>query len=267
VERGNAEPTTVTEQALDQLEGTILDIGPESIRFEYDGEQVNVKREKLEGIVLFQRGKSEYPSPACRATDSGGSSWLLRELKLAGDQVEATLVGGGDVKLAAATLARLDFSVGNVAYLADREPDSGGGELAVSLQPAAMTFKFGRIFQVRDAPPLGADAFRIAGQQFDSGLSLHSPVALVYRVPAGFRWLRAVAGVDDSIAAPGRFELVILGDGQEMFRHAFSGDQRRGAVPIELDVSNVRRVTIRLDPAEGQDLGDQLNLCEARFTK
>jgi hypothetical protein len=32
-------------------------------------------------------------------------------------------------------------------------------------------------------------------------------------------------------------------------------------------VSNVRRLTIALEPADGQDIGDQLNLCEARFTK
>ena len=61
-----------------------------------------------------------------------------------------------------------------------------------------MTYKFSRVFQVRIGPPLGARQFRIGGQRFDNGLSLHSPTKLVYRVPEGFRSFRAVAGVDDS---------------------------------------------------------------------
>ena len=127
--------------------------------------------------------------------------------------------------------------------------------------------KFGRIFQVRSGPPLGADVFRIGGARFDAGLSVHSPLTLVYRVPEGFRWFRTVVGVDDSVVAPGRFALVILGDGKELVRQQFSDESRRRAIPIDLDLTGVRRITIVLDPAGGQDIGDQLDLCEARFTK
>ena len=63
--------------------------------------------------------------------------------------------------------------------------------------------------------------FRIAGKRYDSGLALHSPAQLVYRVPEGFRKLHAVAGVDDSVVAPGHFVLQILGDGKELARHQF----------------------------------------------
>jgi hypothetical protein len=76
-----------------------------------------------------------------------------------------------------------------------------------------------------------------------------------------------VAGVDDSIVSPGRFDLVIQGDGKELVRQAFTSDGKRQPLPIELDVKGVRRLTIVLDPADGQDIGDQLDLCEARFTK
>jgi hypothetical protein len=130
-----------------------------------------------------------------------------------------------------------------------------------------MSYKFSRVFQARPRPPLGADAFRIAGKRYDSGLSLHSPVKLVYRVPEGFHRFRAVAGVDDSVLLPGRFDLVLLGDGRELARHSFAGDQPRQAVPLDLDVSGVRRLTVMLEAAADQDIGDQLNLCEARFTK
>ena len=34
-----------------------------------------------------------------------------------------------------------------------------------------------------------------------------------------------LAGVDDSVIAPGRFNLVILGDGKELIRYAFMAEE------------------------------------------
>jgi hypothetical protein len=254
---------------LDPLEGTVPSVKPDTVQFEYEGDTINVPRVKLDGLVYFQPVKREFSPPLCRLTDSGGSAWLLRELSLAGDRLLTTSLSGVAVEWPLAAITRLDFSVGNIVFLSELEADSGADEPRISLQPAGMANKFGRIFQVRAAPPLGADAFRIGGVRFDSGLSLHSPVNLVYRVPEGFRWFRAVAGVDDSVIAPGQFDLVIRGDGRELVRHSFSSESPGGrmALPIDLDVSRVRRLTITLDPLGGQDIGDQLNLCEARFTK
>jgi hypothetical protein len=267
IERGGEEPMAVTEQALDQLEGTVSEVSEGSVRFELDGEKVDVRREKLEGIVYYRPAKREFSAPICRLVDPAGSSWLLREIKLADDQFEATTLGGVLLKLPASGVAKLDFSVGNVALLDELEPDTGGGDLAVSLQPAAMSYKFSRVFQVRPRPPLGADAFRIAGKRYEGGLSLHSPVKLVYRVPEGFRRFRAVAGIDDSIVVPGRFDLVISGDGKELVRQSFAPDEPRQPIPIDLELKGIRRLTISLEAAAGEDIGDQLDLCEARFTK
>jgi hypothetical protein len=257
----------VTEQALDQLEGTLLDVTPESVRFEVEGEKVPIRREKLEGLVYFQPMKRELAPPLGRLTDASGSTWLIRDVRLDVGGVNATSLGGLALALPLTGVAKIDFSVGNVAFLSDLEADIGSGETTLSLQPSAMTYKFNRLIRVRPGPPPGAAQFRIGGQTFDNGLTLHGAAKLVYRVPEGFRHFRAFAGVDDSFASPGRFDLVILGDGKELSRQAFSADGARKPMPIELDVARVRRVTIQMEMAEGQDIGDQLDLCEARFTK
>ena len=266
VEEGD-ETKTVTETALDQLDGTLLEIGPESVKFDFGGERIEVKIEKIEGLVYFHPVRRELPSPLCRLIDASGSQWSLKAVELAGDKLKVTTTASVIAELPLASVAKLDFSAGNIALLADLEPDTGDGEPLVSLQPEAMTAKFGRIFKVSRTPPLGADGFRLAGKRYDGGLSMHSPASLVYRVPEGFRKLHAVAGVDDSIVAPGHFELVILGDGKELARHEFNGAEDRGPVTIDLDLAGVRRFSIVVDPADGQDFGDQLNLCEARLTK
>jgi hypothetical protein len=267
VEQGDAEPRTVSEQSLDQLEGTILEVTSDRVVFELEGEKVPVRREKLEGIVFYQSAKREFAPAVARVVDASASHWLVSNLELSPDRLRATTRGGVPLEFPIATLMRIDYAVGNVAFLADLEPDSGIGELPLSLQSAAMDHKYSRLFQSRTSPPLGASGFRIGGQQFENGLSLHSPVKLVYRVPQGFRTLKAVAGVDDSIVAPGRFNLVISGDGKELLRQAFSPEEQRKAVPLNIDLNGVRRITIGIESDKGQDIGDRLDLCEARFTK
>lgn len=266
VEEGG-ELRTITEEALDVLDGALLEVGPENVKFDFEGDKIEVKREKIEGLVYFQRAGRELPAPVCRLVDAGGSQWAIKSLDLTGQTLAIVTAAGASAQLPLEDIAKIDFSVGNIAHLAELEPDTGDGEPVVSLQPSAMAAKFGRIFKVSRQPPLGADGFRIAGKRYDGGLALHSPAQLVYRVPEGFRKLHAVAGVDDSVVAPGHFVLQILGDGKELARHQFDGPDQRGPVTIDLDLKGVRRISIVVDPADGQDIGDQLNLCEARLTK
>jgi hypothetical protein len=269
-DEGQTEAPVATDESLDQLEGTLLDITADGVQFEFDSEKINIRRDKLEGLVYFHPAKREFAPPACRIIDGGGSSWLVRDVKLDADRLTATTLSGDAIDFPISAVSKIDFSVGNIVLLSEIEPDSGTGEPGVSLQPGEMAYKFGRVFQVRPGPPLGADAFRIGGQRFDTGISLHSPLTLVYRVPEGFRWFRAMVGVDDSVLAPGRFDVIIKGDGKELARHSFSaeaGAVGRGPIPMALNISGVRRISIVLDPADGQDIGDQLDLCEARFTK
>ena len=261
------EETTPAASFLDQLDGVVQDVGPETTQFQYDGETIPVKRERIEGIIYYHPTRREFEQPVCRVVDAGGSVWLLRSVELKDNVLKIATLAGIAIDLPLSFVARIDFSVGNLVLLHELEPDGIATESQPSLEPAALGGKFSRIFRLTTSPPPGAGQFRIAGKPYDSGLSLHSPVSLVYRVPDGFRRFQAVAGVDDSHLIPGQFVLRILGDGKELVRHEFGGSLARGPIPIDLDISGMRRITIELDPASDQDIGDQLNLCEARLTK
>jgi hypothetical protein len=237
------------------------------VLFDVDGDKVPVRREKLEGLVYFHPAKREFSQPVCKLLDAGGSSWLLRDVQLGDGRIAASSLGGVALELPLTAVARVDFSVGNIAFLTELEADLPAGESPRSLQPPAMTFKFHQLLKFRSGPPPGTSHFRIGGQQFDKGQTLHGATKLVYRVPDGFRSFRAVAGVDDVFTSPGRFDLVILGDGKELLRQEFPLEGPRRGLAIDLDVRQVRRITIALETASGQDIGDQLDLCEARFTK
>ncbi|MDX1944019.1 MAG: NPCBM/NEW2 domain-containing protein [Pirellulaceae bacterium] len=260
IEDGDNEPKVVTEVALDELDGTILSVGPDSVQFEFDGDRLDVKREKIEGLVYFYPVKRELPAAVCRLTDASGSQWAVRALELRADKLALTTAAGAPAELPLSFVAKIDFSVGNIAFLAELAPDTGGPPV-LSLQPKEMQLPFSSILKIKPPPA------RLGGDLYGHVLKLHSPQSLVFRVPPEFRQFHAVAGVDDSLSISGRCVLRILGDGRELFRQEFSAPAARGPAKIALDLAGIKRITIALDAADGQDIGDQLNLCEARFTK
>jgi hypothetical protein len=115
----NGTTKTVTAQTLDELEGTILQVGADSVKFDFDGDKVDVKREKLEGVVFFQPVKRELPPAALRLKDTAEGEWQLRTLEVQNGQLTGTTPAGVLLQLSLSQVKRLDFSAGNEALLAE----------------------------------------------------------------------------------------------------------------------------------------------------
>jgi hypothetical protein len=75
----------------------------------------------------------------------------------------------------------------------------------------------------------------------------------------------AVVGIDDRVRPGGNVRLVIRGDGRVLFDEAIRGTDE----PRQLDVNlaQVKRLQILVDYGEDLDVGDHLNLCDARVVK
>ena len=265
VEEEGKEPKTVTETVLDQLEGTILEVSPAGAKFDFDGDKIDVKREKMEGIIFFQPAKRQLPSPVCRLRALDGSVWSVRTLELKGETVALTTTAGVSQSLPLANLWQLDFGVGNVLYLADMEQELNQGE--ISFQPKNMVSSFKQLTTPRKNRSLGGEPLSIHGTKYAKGLSLHSRTRLGVRVPEGYRQFRAVAGIDDTAGPAASFHLRILGDNKELLSKQFSADGLAGPLDIELDLSGVGRLTLLVEEGPGQDFADTLTLANARLHK
>jgi hypothetical protein len=141
-----------------------------------------------------------------------------------------------------------------------------------SFQPRNMTATFKQLKAPRwiaggSQRPFSGEALSIGGTKYSRGMALASRTRLSFRVPEGMRWFRASAGLDDAAGRAANLMLVILADNREVFRQTFSADEERKATPIELEVGQAGRWTIVVEDGSGLDIGDQLDLVNARFTK
>lgn len=258
-------PKSVTETVLDQLEGTILEVTPTGAKFDFDGDKIDVKREKMEGIIFLIPVKRTLPPAVCRLKTIEGAVWSVRSLDLKGETVSLTTTSGVSQALPLSSVSQIDFGVGNVLYLADMDQELNQGE--ISFQPRNMLSSFKQLTAPRKNKSVGGEPLSIHGMKFSKGLSLHSRTRLDVRVPEGYRQFRAVAGIDDAAGPTASFQLKILGDNKELYSRQFSADQAADALPIEIDLSEVRRLSVVVEEGSGQDFGDSLVLANARLTK
>lgn len=265
VEEEGKAPKTVTQTVLDQLEGTILEVSPAGAKFDFDGEKIDVKREKMEGIIYFHPAKRELPPAVGRLLALDGSVWSVRTLDLKGGNISLTTPAGVPQSLPLASVSQIDFGVGNILFLTDMEQELVQGE--ISFQPKNMVSSFKQLTAPRKNRSLSGEPLSIQGVKYHKGINLHSRTRLDVRVPDGYRQFRAVAGIDDTAGPAASFQLRILGDNKELLARKFSADETAGPFEIELDLASVRRLSILVEEGAGQDIADTLILANARLTK
>lgn len=248
---------------LDQLTGVIRDVTEEAVRFESDGETVEAKRMKLEGLLYYHPAGGELPRRSAQVTDVSGSQWSVKSLRKADDQLDLVTVAGVSAALPLAQLKRIDFSSGNSQWLHALEPQSVRWRPFIQTKVPDETAA--RLFEPRGPAARGGHPLLLAGQEYDRGLTIHSRTELVYRLTGDFRQLQAVAGIDDRVRPAGNVRLVISGDDRELFAQTVTGVDP--PLALNVDITGVKRLKILVDFGEQLDLADCLDLCDARITK
>ena len=248
---------------LDQLTGVIRDVTDEAVQFESDGDTVQAKRTKLEGLLYYHPASGELPRRAAQVTDASGSQWSVKSLRKADDQLALVTVAGVAASLPLAQLKRIDFSSGNSQWLDALEPQSV--RWRPFIQTKLPTETAARLFQPRGPAARGGHPLLLAGQEYDRGLAVHSRTELVYRLTGDFHQFLAVAGIDDRVRPAGNVRLVISGDDRELFAQTITGADP--PLALQVDITGVKRLKILVDFGEQLDIADCLDLCDARITK
>lgn len=245
-------------ETLDHLDGMVRDVTTEVVQFEFEGQDIDVNRTKLDGIVYYHPVLGEFAKRLAEVVDSSGSRWNVRSLQTAEDGLQLVSVSGVKLTVPLARLVQIDFSSGNTVWLDDLKPE------AEPYQPFFETRSFSAS-QLLEFYRKATKRLVVGGQVFSRGIPLFSRTEVTYRLNDSYRQFHAVAGLDDNAGGAGVVQLSILGDGTSLFEQTIRGED--DPVTLDLDITDVRRLKIIVDYGDGGDLGDQLDLCEARLTK
>ncbi len=106
---------------------------------------------------------------------------------------------------------------------------------------------------------------RAESQTFAKGLALHATTEIVYDIGGQYKEFKALVGVDPAVGGESQVRLTVVGDGRELF----AADIRRGddVRKLTCDVKNVRELRVTVRPAGFLDLGNHVNLADARLIK
>ncbi len=273
---GEDEGAVDTVVSLNSLDGLISDVTADVVQFKTDDTVYDVRRQRVAGLLYFHARGRELPDPICRIATADGSIWSVKSVQLRDETLEVTASSGVNVAVPLGNLKKLDFSVGNTIYLSDVQPDLV--EWASYFGAPATGALLSKLYQPRMDKGFDAESLRLFDEsgfdgdphkkvkEFSKGIALHSRTLLAYRLPPKFKRFVAKAGIDNSVREQGHVRLIIRGDGKTLLDEAVSGKDPH-PLDIDLDIAEVRRLTILVDFGEQLDMSDYLNLCDARITK
>ncbi len=241
------------------VECAITAVAADAVTVLLDEEKIPVKRSKVVGLLWLRAA----------AADGAGQGRLAVSLR--GGRVRADaiawspegLVLDGDVRLPADAFAGVDYAAGRRVSLSDITAERA------DVEPWFGSLAKGDGLAAYFAPRTIRPAAAGAGEPPTIVMRPRSRV--VWRLPAESRRLRTVVAPHAGPQAADAAELVVAADDRELFRGRVdaaalspaepaaaggaAGAGRSAGIPLDLDVTGARRLTVTIDFVAGGGLG------------
>lgn len=237
---------------LDYLDGVIGPLDETTVKFQLDGDDIPVKRERVFGMVYSKREVSTAKTAA--AIDlATGDKLSARTVTWDGEAWKLKLVSGAEFSVLATSVQIVDYSQGKIAYLSNMEPRD---------------IKYTPFFEVkweyRRDRGIDSQPITFGTKTYSKGLSVHSATMLRYRLGGDYRRFQTIIGINEKFA--GNVDVTIKGDGRVLFKGPARANQP--PQPLDLDVNGVVELEINVGYGEDElDIGDWLHLADAKVLK
>ena len=234
-----------------------------------DGEflQVNFKNEsrkiglaKVMAFVVAELGIKKKSGSTATVELVDGSKLVGLISGLASGDLEMSLAGGASLKIKAQKIVAVSIVSDRLAYLSDISPSEVQEKSIFAIQ----------LPWQRDRS-VGNNPIRLTIQEpretieLRKGIGMQSFSQLSFANTNEFDRFRAVVGIDAETNGRGDCQMVVLGDGIELWsRRVKATDDPLG---VDLDIAGIKEIALIVFPGEDFDLGDHADWGEARFLK
>jgi hypothetical protein len=251
---------------IDSVAGILRDVQPEALKFEFEGDTIDVKRNKVVGISYYRPQAAQLPAPRGTLALRQGGQLRIDEVAMDGDRLRVKTVAQVRVSVPMTLVDHLDLASLSLTYLSELEPESS--EWTPLIRIPAIQASLQRWYEpVRDVRPDGTPLALLVGgdeQPIARGLSLHSRTQLIYRLAGQYRRFACLAGIDPG-SGLGKVQLTVLADDGVRFQQSIEAGA--DAVSLDIDLTGVNRLTLLVDYGDQSDVADHLILGDARLVK
>jgi hypothetical protein len=250
-------------EAVDLVEGVVGDVSADTVQFSLEGDIVPVKRAKVVGLVYFHSTQTDS-SPETKAIVKNLAGWKLnaKEVALADGRITITTTFGATLHWPLESIAAIDFSPSRMVYLSDLSPESV--EWTPFLDFGKRTETLSQFYKPHFDSSLDGGPISIGSTKFRKGVAMAARTILEYKIAGRGKQFRATAGIDDSVHGAGNVKLTFEGDGKVLYTGKVTSHDK---ADVSFDVSGVKRLRIVADFGGGPDVGNFLDLGDARIVK
>jgi hypothetical protein len=234
-----------------------------SIEFELAaGAKRQLSLTRIHALSFVRAPDRSAPAPTCKVFDTSHNVLVAARTSLSGENLDTTTASGATARLPLSQVARLDFSLGKLAYLSDLDPV----KVVESLNVEGVNH-YRRDKNLDDGPLrlVTRTEERTEPTTFSKGLALHAYTELTYDIGGQYKEFQAIFGVDPAVGGDSNVKITIEGDGHELL----STEVRRkdNPRPVTCNVAGVRLLRIVVSPLNLLDLGNHLNIVDAKVRK
>jgi hypothetical protein len=223
-----------------------------SLTFTWSGKTQTAKPDRIYGVVFARTREQADLSGRCNLHLANGSRFWARVEGLADGTVVCRLDAATTLRLPWSAVTHLDIRSDRVRFLSDMEPTRVEQTAWVTLP-----FPWQRDKSVYGKP------LTVNKQVYSKGIGVHSISKLTFACDPAFPVFAAAVGIDDETRGAGDCDVLVLGDGKELYKQRIRGGE--AVRDVRLDLAGVRELTLVVEAGEELDIADHLNWCEARF--
>ena len=226
-------------------------VTPRKVLYTWDGQDRSIDTERVAAIV-FANPPAEDPAPAVVSlTDAS----VLRGNIISSANGKLWLdMSGTRMGIALARVLSVEITSSDVAYLSDLRP----------ARVREIPF-FNHVWKYRLDRSVFGNPLTLDGRKYARGLGCHTKTMLTYDLGGRFGKFVAVIGIDDEARPGGSVRFIVEADGKQVFAADVTG--RDKAVPVAVDIENVKKLTLTADFSSLASVGDHADWADARVMK
>lgn len=243
-----------------RVEGILESIDDEFVHINYKGESRKIGIAKVKAVVTADLGLAKPDGSIATVQLIDQSKLVGVIVGIAEGQLTLNVAAGTPVALKTLNVVAIAITSDRLLYLSDVEPIDVTEKSVFAVQ---------RPWKRDRSVEGNALRIRLKGSEktvgFNKGLGTQASSRLVFANTNDFDRFGAIAGIDAETGGRGDCQMVVRGDGIELWSRRIRGSS--GPQEIDVDITGMKQIVLLVYPGEEFDLGDHADWGDARFLK